>query len=77
MIKTLGLESVAEGVETREQADAMLGMGCDEAQGYYFARPIDAAGMDAFLEGGAVWDATDVRSPEAEPQVAPPIPAAV
>jgi diguanylate cyclase (GGDEF)-like protein len=35
----LELELVAEGVETREQRDALRAIGCDLAQGYLFARP--------------------------------------
>lgn len=39
MGRTLGLLTVAEGVETRTQADALLALGCDQAQGYLFGRP--------------------------------------
>ena len=37
--KGLGIEVVAEGVETREQVEVLLGLGCERAQGYFFARP--------------------------------------
>jgi EAL domain-containing protein (putative c-di-GMP-specific phosphodiesterase class I) len=35
----LGIETVAEGVETAEQHDAVVALGCDLYQGYYKARP--------------------------------------
>jgi diguanylate cyclase len=39
----LGYRIVAEGVETEEQVDALLGFGCTMAQGYLFAKPMPAA----------------------------------
>jgi EAL domain-containing protein (putative c-di-GMP-specific phosphodiesterase class I) len=39
--RDLGYHSVAEGVETDEVADILSRMGCDEAQGYLFARPLE------------------------------------
>ena len=40
---SLGMEVVAEGVETQEQLDLIVKLGCDEVQGYLFARPMPAA----------------------------------
>jgi diguanylate cyclase (GGDEF)-like protein len=48
-----GLEVVAEGVETAEQAALLSEMGCDRAQGFYFARPLAADAAGAFLRDGA------------------------
>jgi diguanylate cyclase (GGDEF)-like protein/PAS domain S-box-containing protein len=39
MARSFGLRSIAEGVEESAQAEALLALGCDEAQGYYFGRP--------------------------------------
>jgi EAL domain-containing protein (putative c-di-GMP-specific phosphodiesterase class I) len=43
LARSLHLTAVAEGVETAAQASALLELGCDAAQGYYFARPTDAS----------------------------------
>jgi len=48
---TLGLETVAEGIETREQADHVRGLGCRFAQGYWFAKPLPAAIFGDRLRG--------------------------
>lgn len=50
--RTLDLQVVAEGVETQEQVDAVRGLGCDFAQGYFFARPLDAGRLEALLDSG-------------------------
>jgi EAL domain-containing protein (putative c-di-GMP-specific phosphodiesterase class I) len=43
--RNLGLQVVAEGVETFAQLETLRSMGCDAAQGYFFSKPVpsDAA----------------------------------
>jgi hydrogenase maturation protease len=48
---SLGLKVLAEGVETGEQAEFLTELGCDEVQGYYYGRPVDAASFELFLNG--------------------------
>lgn len=45
----LGHRVVAEGVETEAQHAALLNLGCDDAQGFYFARPLSTAEATAWL----------------------------
>jgi len=47
--KSMGIEVVAEGVETMEQARLLRDLGCDILQGYAFARPMSAADLAGFL----------------------------
>jgi EAL domain-containing protein (putative c-di-GMP-specific phosphodiesterase class I) len=42
MAHSLGLSVVAEGVEKEEQADLLATLGCNQVQGYYYARPMAA-----------------------------------
>ena len=48
----MGLEVVAEGIETEPMREALVAMGCDTGQGYLFGRPVDAATFDAFTPPG-------------------------
>jgi diguanylate cyclase (GGDEF)-like protein len=42
LANTLGLLTVAEGIETTQQSETVAALGCDIAQGYLFSRPIEA-----------------------------------
>jgi EAL domain-containing protein (putative c-di-GMP-specific phosphodiesterase class I) len=48
--RTLGMTTVAEGIETREQADLMSMLACDRGQGWLFGRPMTPEAMDLWLE---------------------------
>jgi EAL domain-containing protein (putative c-di-GMP-specific phosphodiesterase class I) len=49
--RTLGMDVVAEGVETAGQLDALRGMGCRFIQGWLVGRPMEAGELPAFLDG--------------------------
>ncbi|MCZ6524717.1 MAG: EAL domain-containing protein [Alphaproteobacteria bacterium] len=51
---SFGLRVVAEGVETREQLEFLRLTDCDEIQGYYFSRPLEADAFAEFLAGHSV-----------------------
>ena len=46
----LDLKVIAEGVETKEQADFLRENGCDYFQGYYFSRPMPQEEFEALLD---------------------------
>jgi EAL domain-containing protein (putative c-di-GMP-specific phosphodiesterase class I) len=50
MSQALGLEIVAEGVETEEQITLLKKMGCHYGQGFYFAKPLPATDFASFIE---------------------------
>jgi EAL domain-containing protein (putative c-di-GMP-specific phosphodiesterase class I) len=50
----LGLDIIAEGVETGAQVRFLMGAGCEQAQGYYFSRPVTALKATDLLREGRV-----------------------
>ncbi len=49
MAGNLGVHTIAEGVETAEQLDFLHQQGCEEAQGYYYSRPLPADQFEKFF----------------------------
>lgn len=49
MAHGLGMQAVAEGVETAEQVEFLKAIGCEYGQGYWFSRPLPAVEIDSFL----------------------------
>jgi diguanylate cyclase (GGDEF)-like protein/PAS domain S-box-containing protein len=50
LAKTLGTHVIAEGVETEAQMSELVRLGCSEAQGFFYARPLPARTAETFLE---------------------------
>ncbi|HET9729093.1 MAG TPA: EAL domain-containing protein, partial [Acidimicrobiia bacterium] len=63
----VGLEVVAEGVETADVLQTLGELGCDVAQGYFIARPMPAADLARFLAAATF----EVGAPEARTSLVP------
>ena len=48
LTESMGLSVIAEGVETKEQLDTLLALGCHAYQGYWFSRPLDRDAFEAY-----------------------------
>ena len=59
LARSLGITTVAEGIETKEQLDRVREEGCTEAQGFYIGRPMPASEIPAAARQpqaqGAAW----------------------
>ena len=51
MAKSLGMHTLTEGVEAREQQDFLISVGCELQQGFFYSRPLSGADFMAFIDG--------------------------
>lgn len=68
MAQSLGLKTVAEGIETKEIAAQLTELGCDEGQGYFWNRPMTADNLLALArqaDGATARVAEDPETPQA------------
>jgi EAL domain-containing protein (putative c-di-GMP-specific phosphodiesterase class I) len=49
MASSLNVATVAEGLESTSQVQRLRGLGCDMAQGYFFAKPMDREDIEKFI----------------------------
>jgi EAL domain-containing protein (putative c-di-GMP-specific phosphodiesterase class I) len=54
LARTLGLDTIAEGIESREQQELLAQIGCDKVQGYLYSKPVPADALAIFVAGYAV-----------------------
>ncbi len=74
--QSLGLMTVAEGIETQEQAEMMLWLGCDLGQGYFYGRPCPAEELAAavsmkrkklMIHPGSAWKKISASNRDSSP----------
>jgi len=51
MAKELGMDTIAEGVETEEQLQSLRNLRCDYVQGFKLSQPVDSAAITSLLKG--------------------------
>ena len=64
MAHAIDMQVIAEGVETRNQADFLKSVGCMRMQGYYFACPMDEESFEQLLKGAEVAETVRVQEKE-------------
>jgi EAL domain-containing protein (putative c-di-GMP-specific phosphodiesterase class I) len=72
LARRMDVPTVAEGVETAEQVDALREIGCDHLQGFLFARPMPPEDLEAWLSGGSGEQGEQIGAPAATTAPAPP-----
>lgn len=67
MAHIMGLKLIAEGVETKEQVEFLLNVGCSYGQGYYFHRPMAPEDMEALIADEGKVDYRGITLQQMEP----------
>ncbi len=60
LAQNLGMDVVAEGVETKEQLALLRKLGCENGQGYFFSRPVSVGGAEKIITDTAIGAAQDL-----------------
>lgn len=66
MAQLMELRLIAEGVETKEQKDLLVDMGCLYAQGYYFYRPLSIPQLETLMEDEKILDYRGMKARQIE-----------
>lgn len=67
LARSLGIQTISEGVETKEQFDLLLDLSCDQIQGYYLGKPLPPYDFEeTFLIGCSAAAAVDINNPDAD-----------
>ncbi len=64
---SLGMDVIAEGVETEAELAALAAMGCDQAQGFVFSGAVPAAAIQATLDLNGICERAHGRRPHDSP----------
>ena len=51
MVHKLGYESIAEGIESKDQLEYLQEIGCDVIQGYLLGKPLDSEELEELIKG--------------------------
>jgi diguanylate cyclase (GGDEF)-like protein len=70
MTRSLGIEAMAEGVETQEDIDTIKGLGCHIVQGYALSRPLSEENLAVFLASRHIGPETQTAGPKDLPKTA-------
>jgi diguanylate cyclase (GGDEF)-like protein len=69
MTRSLGIRSVAEGVERVEELETLRELGCEEVQGFLYCVPLEAEEVPAFLREHRCWSPAKPADPDAATKV--------